>query len=128
MIIGTGESRGLAGRLARAGFETRIEASIESAIRSVRKSAVLAMLIDEAHTEVDVVEFLMNLQDIGMDIPVLVLHGKMGRRQEQVLSRIPRGFVLKEFMDADVLIDELSLFSERRTKQGGRNGAATAKQ
>lgn len=127
LIIGSGESRALAGRLARGGFETRLETSIESAVRSVRKSAALAILIDEAHTEVDVLEFLMNMQDIGMDVPVLVLHGKAARGQDPALSRIPRGFVLKEFTNADALIDELSLFSERRMKQGGRNDAATTR-
>ena len=77
--------------------------SIGSAVGVLPSKGVALILVDFQHTEVDSVEFVMNVRDVDPRTPIVFVGAPARKSADSIWGKLPRTFKLPEPKDASDL-------------------------
>jgi len=85
LVLGSMTDRTLVDALFDLGFAPIVRDSMRSALNKLRSERFAAVLVDGDSTDVDVLEFVLNVRDIDEHVPVVVVGGSLDAGDEKAL-------------------------------------------
>ena len=85
LVLGSMTDRTLVDALFDLGFAPIVRDSMSSALNKLRSERFAAVLVDGDSTDVDVLEFVLNVRDINEHVPVVVVGRSLDESGEEVL-------------------------------------------
>ena len=95
LILGNYANEYIIELLADLGFASLLSTNIERAVEKLRKEEFAAVIIDTEHAQSDVLEFVLNLRDISVSMPVIILGMLENKEVRWALSSQQRTTVIE---------------------------------
>ena len=108
LIIGLRESRRLANRMSDFGFASRVESTIQAALKRLQTQRFLAILVDCLHTRLDIVELVLNIRDVNAEIPMMLFSARTGTEAQIQALPLPETATPMAFSNIEALAEKLS--------------------
>lgn len=94
LLLGSTDRRVLLDELHHAGFDPTVCTHHTTAVKEFMQDDVAGVLIDAKVTNVDVLEFILDVREIDLHTPVAVLGNGLSRREAAILRRLPNTFLM----------------------------------
>jgi len=107
LVLGSGDNKGLIELLFNMGLAPLVRGSIEGALERIRHERFAMVVVDRSGAEVDVLEFILNVRDINVELPIVVVGRSDDRLDDQILQAQFKTFLIGGLDTADQLAREL---------------------
>jgi len=104
--------------LAKASFQVVLCGGIADVLRALRHEREALLLVDAEHSDVDVLEVLLNVRDIDQTVPILVIgDAQIPRECDQLMQSLQRVVFVSKTAVPDQILSELTKIVEAKPEQ-----------
>ena len=89
------------------GLAPVVRDDMHEALDKIRHDRFAMIVVDRNRADVDVLEFILNVRDIDVELPVVVIGQEGYKADTEILKDQPKTFLVEEFDTADEVAREL---------------------
>lgn len=105
LVVGSDVNKELLDSLFEAGLTPLVLADMTDAMNRLHRAGLAAVILDRDHTDIDALEFVLNVRDIEGRIPVFLTGGSAREARENLLLEQPGIFVIDRDRSPDALAE-----------------------
>ena len=123
LVMGRDENKHVMNLLLNAGLVPLVQRNIPQALDKLRHEHFAMIVVDRSHTDVDVLEFILNVRDIDGEIPIVVIGQSDDTLDDQILRAQPRTFVSGQYDSPEHFAREIGQILTIARRQDGECNA-----
>ena len=119
LLLGSESRQVLMEELRHAGFDPTVCNRHPDAIQAFGTEDVVGIMVDAKTTDVDVLEFVLDVRDIDLHVPVAVLVSGLPKKDRAILGRVPNTFLMSTRPNIKAGVKRFSKFVQIDIPRGG---------